>query len=1178
MKKLKPHLLQTILLLASFLCSLNVFAQPNINSVSVITPVTNPNQISVNEVVEIDFRMRYYAEPHNTEMIRAYCIFENTTTGTTKTVEAFYYVDFLHSQCNGNCNEPCEILDVIPQDEYQDVINEENEEEINAHPFKDFYLHGYWKVRFTPEEPGDWIYTIIANDFIASDYYHNPNDIINATNNNKPGFIEIANKRFLRKRTGEFYFPVGQNSPDYKYCFNGNPNCGPTNDEHCEYGTIQTKKFIDNIAAENGNFIRMHINTPGYAHDRNGISLFGKDLLLASPDPNSPTYTKIFKFDIYNLKDAWQMDEILRYAQQKGIYIEVILFTHAFFMDGDYGSKAWTDANPFNSNFGGPVDIEFSTDIFDVNNTSNPNSYITQKHTKNLIRYMVSRWGAYTSVAYWKLWGEAENVKKGKDPSYQPVPSSFDDGVEIANWHQIMYNYIKTIDPFEHPITTSFGDFNHKGHEKSYDYADLLDLHEYQAIEDGNSTPSIIINSQYNLASSDAKSNDLYNGALNSYGAQTGKKPFYVGETGWTISPGDHSKEGFIQNYDPNGYDMHSTLWSTAVSGAYGCGMMWEWKVIRNQNWYHHFNPVATFMSSQPIPPEDMIVARPDPSTNTNGLEIYTMTHIDNSNPDNTIIYGWCQDENYTFRELAVIPSPSLPSSNYLIDLNPDNKPSVSSSINTITLNVGVPNLTFDVEWYSSETGLLYSNSIITSSSTGKLDISMPVALRNSTYGDGVFKVTPNCTDNVWREGPYINSVVQNAGSKNIVSNKYNGQIYYITNNLTPSGGYSINSYWWNGSSWSYVNFSYLAADVSDYLAISNDGNLIPYISTSGDIKALWWDGSTSAWYLADFSSYTNGNAKGPIVFGPNGEMYYRTSSNDLNALLWSTAFNTWIHNDLNSVTTGNVGNSIVVASNGQIFYKTTNSAMNQLWHSGTAWVLGNMNNTVPASSIASNITIQPNTTKLYYVDVDGKINYVEYDFNISNWVSMGSTINSYTNASGDLNAIDNETIIFRDQQNNINKVYFENSQWELSGMVDNNPEDMKPNTLLAYDDLGNIAYSSTNNTIRRLYYKNICFNTPSTNFQKKAPTTLGTESLKEEIGNKVSIYPNPNNGLFKINSDAEIEKWTLKNALGTEVLTSANDATDISIIKATNLSTGLYILVVKTKNGTISNHKVILK
>lgn len=1155
MGRLKIRLLQIVGSATFFLIGLPTFAQPNISGVVIST-----SQVDVNEVVEIDFRMRYYNEPHNPDVINAYCEFRNKNTSTVKVVQAFYYVDFAQTVCEGSCSNPCEILDIIPQDAPPEGINTE---EVDNHDFGDFFRHGYWKVRFTPEEIGDWEFTLYAHDAFQSSVYNSDPafDEFESLNTNKPGFIVKANDRYLKRKTGEFYFPVGVNVPTYGSCYAAGASCGPGLGD-CEFGTIEYKKIIDEIASENGNFFRVHVNIPGSDDTRGGLSLFGKDFLFAHPYSN-----KIFKFDMYNLKDAWQMDEIIKYAKQKDIALEIVLFVHSYFGDLGYCDNAWTDANPFNSNFGGPIDVNYATDIFDINNAT------TIAHTKNLIRYMVSRWGAYTSVANWKLWGEAEHVKKFKDLNkYPAVPSQFDDGNSMAEWHEVMYNYIKTIDPFMHPITSSYGDFTHKGHAKGYDYIDLLDWHYYEPLNDGNTPPTPIVNSQWNLAYANNYALQIKFLAVNAYGAQNIKKPILIGETGWWPKPGSYD-EGIIPFYDPTGYDFHSTLWSTAVSGSYGCGVMWEYKVIDKEDWYHHFKPVATFMNSQPILPGEMIIKRdtpPEPLSSGNGLFVYTMSHV--SIPDESVIYGWCQDANFTFKELAEIPNPTLPPTNYLKDLNPNNKPLVSSSFNEITLEVGAPNLLFVVEWYSSETGELYSSTTTTSYAVGStyyIDIEMPLALRTSKYGDAVFKVERNCSKNIWREGAYINSVPQNTAS-NTISSKLTGQTFYGTTTNT------INSYWWNGTVWSYVDFGSLATDVAGDLAMSNSELFIYYRSLNNNIKAIWWDASASTWKSEDFTSLTNGNVKGPIVIGPNEEIYYRTNTDDINALIWNGS--SWTHSTLNNATIGNVDNSIVVASNGQIFYRTTNDAMNQLWKFGSTWVWGNMSNTVPAGSINSNITIQPNTTKLYWIDTDNEINYVEYDFNIPNWVAKGNPLNWYSNASGDLNAIDNENVIFRNQQGDINLLYFENNEWKWSGLVDNNPEDMVAGTGLAYDDFGNIAYRSTNNTIRRLYYKSICFNTPSTSFQKNDPTTMGTKNLEEKESNKVKIYPNPSNGKFTISSETSIEKWVLKNAIGVSVLTSDKLLKNSDTIDATNLSAGIYFITIVKSNGQESNHKIIIK
>jgi len=139
----------------------------------------------------------------------------------------------------------------------------------------------------------------------------------------------------------------------------------------------------------------------------------------------------------YYKKTAERMDEIFDMCGEKGLYVMLTLDYHGIFKSGVdiWGSDAEWRTNPYNSINGGPCEnpIDFFT------------SAEAKKIYKNKLRYLVARWGYSTNLACWELWNEIDNVMGD-----QNIPPAV-----IVSWHKEMANYLKKIDPYSHPISTS---------------------------------------------------------------------------------------------------------------------------------------------------------------------------------------------------------------------------------------------------------------------------------------------------------------------------------------------------------------------------------------------------------------------------------------------------------------------------------------------------------------------------------------------------------------------------------------------------------------------------------------------------------------------------------------------------------------------------------------------------
>ena len=106
----------------------------------------------------------------------------------------------------------------------------------------------------------------------------------------------------------------------------------------------------------------------------------------------------------YSLKAAWRVDQKLAAAQEHGVYVQLVLNDHGQF--SNHVNARWNGsfspngayANPYNTAAGGPV--------------ADPNDYFgnatCREMTKQKLRYIVARYGAYRSVMAWELFNEVQ--------------------------------------------------------------------------------------------------------------------------------------------------------------------------------------------------------------------------------------------------------------------------------------------------------------------------------------------------------------------------------------------------------------------------------------------------------------------------------------------------------------------------------------------------------------------------------------------------------------------------------------------------------------------------------------------------------------------------------------------------------------------------------------------------
>lgn len=410
---------------------------------------------------------------------------------------------------------------------------------------------GLFKVRFAPDEVGVWqvTFSVTDNTGVAhSERYEF--QCTPKTSANNHGFLRTTNTNYLAFDDGEPYIAIGENIAWQK------------NNRYTNY-----KNWLESLIAEGGNFFRLW-------HAHWGLGIEWND------------WGGFQRLRQYQQTNCFYQDWLFDYCAENGVYIMLTLQHH-----GPVSTQVnpnWNDS-PYNVANGGPC--ENTIDFF-TNETA-------IAHTKNRYRYIIARWGYSRSILCWELFNEAHwtnNFHANK--------------ALVAEWHIEMGAYLKSIDPNQHLISTSYGD-------NVADDAEVWEDPNYDF------TQSHTYLNSPNLGNALAKTNWKF---LNTY-----QKPTLIGEFG--LGTGSN-----LSNADPDGIHFHNALWSGLFSGAFGTAMTWWWdSYVHPRNLYYHFASIAQltpqipFVEKQYQPaiayaigaPEDLTII---PSLNWSGIGIDAIT------------------------------------------------------------------------------------------------------------------------------------------------------------------------------------------------------------------------------------------------------------------------------------------------------------------------------------------------------------------------------------------------------------------------------------------------------------------------------------------------------------------------------------------------------------------------
>jgi len=345
----------------------------------------------------------------------------------------------------------------------------------------------------------------------------------------------------------------------------------------------------------------------------------------------------------YTESAAARLDEVLSLAQQNGIYLLLTLNTYSEFksVKNIWGTGDDWVRNPYNTINGGPC----STAASFFSNTTAKNIY------KKKLRYLIARWGYHPNLAVIEFFNEVDHLYNDGDAS---VPAA-----SIVSWHDEMSTYLKSIDPFEHLVTTSFS------------YKWMPDLWNVSNLDFSQTHPYGSTDNAYSTITS-------YIGSFN--------KPYVMEEFGYSWE-----NAGSSSNHNLFRRELHMGMWRGMFSPTPVLPMVWWWENLAYYNDWDVFGATANFSNQISADSDGFLMP----------LSVNAITNFEIMGVQTTgKMYVWLRNKSSSTTSTATLTIPGVQNGTYEVSFyNTWSGAYASPSMVTVTagiLSASIPSLAAD--------------------------------------------------------------------------------------------------------------------------------------------------------------------------------------------------------------------------------------------------------------------------------------------------------------------------------------------------------------------------------------------------------------------------------------------------------------------------------------------------
>ncbi len=285
-----------------------------------------------------------------------------------------------------------------------------------------------WKIRFAPEEVGDYTYYITITDKNGFTRYPASGDMrFTATASTVKGFIRVSprDSRFLEYTNGESFIPITS----------GRQWWSPAS----ALRSLEYEQTFTDFSKNGINLTRIWDQNDGY-----GLTVEGHYDAYLWPDDFNPEQrvdvNTIPKGTQFNQRGGYELDKIIESAERNGVYIQLTA----------HGDPYWIWDASVNS--ATPVAWDNPARI---------------RYWERNFRYRVARWGYSTSILAWEHWNELGHIALTSD---------------VYRFYQAYGQFQQQTDPYRHLRTTSQGSQAWSPAFWSSPVVDIANYHDYMMI------------------------------------------------------------------------------------------------------------------------------------------------------------------------------------------------------------------------------------------------------------------------------------------------------------------------------------------------------------------------------------------------------------------------------------------------------------------------------------------------------------------------------------------------------------------------------------------------------------------------------------------------------------------------------------------------------------------------